>query len=105
MKQWTFITHHAAVLVLMANHSRITARELAQQVGVTERTVRMIISDLEAGGYIQKVREGRGVQYRVYPEIPLRHQVQQETAVGQLLEVLGWRTPCGETAATADFKP
>jgi predicted DNA-binding transcriptional regulator YafY len=105
MKQWTFITHHAAVLVLMANHPRITARELAQEVGVTERTIRMIISDLEAGGYIQKVREGRGVQYRVYPQSPLRHEVLQGTVVGKLLEVLGWRTPCGEMTATADFKP
>ena len=105
MKQWTFITHHAAVLVLMANHPRITARELAQKVGVTERTVRMIISDLEAGGYILKAREGRGVQYRVCPEIPLRYQSHQETAVGQLLEILGWQTPCAEGAAAPDFKP
>jgi hypothetical protein len=65
----------------------------------------MIISDLETGGYIHKAREGRGVQYQVCPEIPLRHQVQNETAVGQLLSVLGWNTPCGETVVGADFKP
>jgi len=90
MKQWTFITHHAAALVLMAKHPRITARELAQEVGVTERTIRMIIRDLEEAGYIVKSREGRGALYTINPETPLRHQTQNELAVGQLLSALGW---------------
>lgn len=32
-KPWTFITNHAAVLSLLAKYPRITAREVAQEVG------------------------------------------------------------------------
>jgi DeoR/GlpR family transcriptional regulator of sugar metabolism len=89
MRQWTFITHHAAILVLMANHPRITARELSNRVGVTERTVRTIISELEQDGYITKKHEGRSVNYTVNPNRSLRHCSQNDKLVGQLLSVLG----------------
>ena len=39
-KRWTFITNHAAVLLLLAKDPRITAREISQEVGITERSVR-----------------------------------------------------------------
>ena len=88
MSQWTFITHHAAILVLLALNPRITARELAGRVGVTERTVRTIIGDLEQDGYITKKHEGRTVSYTVNPDRSLRHVTQNDKAVGQLLSVL-----------------
>lgn len=87
-KPWTFITNHAAVLSLLANHPRITAREICQEVGITERRVRTIISDLDKGGYISKIREGRGVQYRVDLKRPMRHKTQRDVAVKHLLSIL-----------------
>jgi len=93
-----------AVLVLMAKHPRITARELSLEVGVTERTVRMIIHDLEEAGYIVKSREGRGVLYTVKPETPLRHQTQDEKAVGQLMSALGCSSD-HKVNGRPDFKP
>ncbi len=89
MKQWTFITHHAAILVLMAVNPRITGRDLSARVGITERTVRTIISDLEQEGYIAKTREGRTVAYTVNYNHALRHPTQSDKTVGQLLSVLG----------------
>jgi predicted transcriptional regulator len=86
--RWTFITNHAAVLLLVANHPRITAREISQEVGITERGVRMIIGDLAKGGYISKMREGRGVRYLVDSERSMRHKTQRGVAVGSLLSVL-----------------
>ena len=87
-KPWTFITNHAAVLSLVAKHPRITAREISQEVGITERSVRMIISDLDKGGYISKIREGRGVRYLVDFERSMRHKTQQGVAVSHLLSIL-----------------
>ena len=87
-KQWTFITNHAAVLSLLANHSRITAREISKEVGITERSVRMIISDLDKGGYISKIREGRGVRYMMDSERSMRHKTQRDIAVNHLLSIL-----------------
>jgi predicted transcriptional regulator len=59
-KRWTFITNLAAVLSRLAKHPRMTAREVSREVGSTERSVRLIVSDLDQGGYIIKIRERKG---------------------------------------------
>jgi len=59
MHGWTFLTNHALVLNVLAKYPRITGRELAAEVGVTERATRKIIADLETEGYITNREEGR----------------------------------------------
>jgi len=90
MANWTFITNHAVVLTYLAKHPTITARQVALEIGITERAVRTIISDLEAEGYIVKAKEGRRSRYRVNAGLPLRHITQSDKQVGQLLKFLGW---------------
>lgn len=91
MPNWTFLTNHALALSYMARHPRITAREIGDAIGITERATRRIIADLEEAGYIVKKREGRRNLYRVNADLPLRHPTHGETAVGDLLQVLGWK--------------
>lgn len=91
MGRWKFLTNHALVLILLANHPKITGRELSELAGITERTVRKIIADLEAEGYVEKVREGRGTRYSINPRLPLRHPAQRDREIGVLLEGLGWK--------------
>jgi len=90
MATWVFLTNHALTLSFLANHPSITAREMAHQIGITERAVRNIIADLESEGYIQKQKEGRGVRYFVQPKLPFRHKTHRDKEVGQLLKILGW---------------
>jgi DNA-binding transcriptional ArsR family regulator len=90
MPEWTFITRHAVALSLIAKRPRITALELGTAMGVTERAVRKIIADLAAGGYVSKKREGRGVIYRINPDLSLRQDTHLEYAIGDLLKSLGW---------------
>lgn len=87
-KPWTFITNHAAVLSLIVRHPRITAREISREVGITERSVRLIIRDLDEGGYIKKISEGRRIQYFVNSEKPMRHRTQRDIAISSLLSIL-----------------
>ena len=91
MPGWKFVTNHALVLCLIAQQSRITARELSLAISITEKATRKIITDLEADGYVTKKREGRRLKYRVNPDLPLRAETQQDKVVGDLLEVLGWK--------------
>jgi DNA-binding transcriptional ArsR family regulator len=93
MAEWTFFTNHAMVLSFLAKHPRITARDASLAIGITERATRKIIADLDAAGYITKKREGRRIRYRINPELPLRHEMHQDTAVGEFLKVLGWTEP------------
>jgi len=91
MPGWKFLTNHALVLCLIARQPRTTAREIAATLNITEKTTRNIINDLEADGYITRKREGRRLRYRVYADLPLRHEMQQDEAIGDLLEIVGWK--------------
>jgi DNA-binding transcriptional ArsR family regulator len=91
MAEWTFVTNHALVLSFLAKQPRITAREMAASIGITERTVRKIIADLDAAGYITKKKQGRGIRYRINPDLTMRHDAHREIAVGDFLAALGWR--------------
>lgn len=91
MSEWTFLTNHAIVLSFLANTLKITARELANAIGITERTVRKIIADLEAAGYITKKKEGRYIRYSINPDLSLRHHTHREVIIGDFLKTLGWQ--------------
>ena len=91
MPGWKFLTNHALVLCLVAQQPRVTGREIANSVGITEKATRNIINDLEADGYITKKREGRRIRYRIDPDLPLRHETQQDSSIGNLLEEEGFR--------------
>jgi DNA-binding Lrp family transcriptional regulator len=87
MPEWRFVTNHGAVLVLIAQRRQITAREIAEVLGLTERPVRRIIAELEAAGYLHKQRVGRVNHYAVTLDLPLRQPVHREVAVGDLLQL------------------
>ncbi len=91
MPGWKFLTNHAMVLCLIAQKPRVTAREISATIGITEKATRNIINDLEADGYVTKKREGRRIRYSFDPDMPLRSETQQDKAIGDLLETLGWK--------------
>ena len=90
--RWTFITNHGLVLSYIFHNQRSTAREIANHIGVTERTTHKIISDLEMTGYIERRKNGRRNEYRVDPELPLRHHTKQDILVSELLDALTAKT-------------
>jgi DNA-binding Lrp family transcriptional regulator len=79
------------VLCQIAQQPRITIRELSLTIGITEKAIHRIITDLESDGYVAKIREGRRLRYRINPDLCLRDEMLQDKAVGDLLEMLGWK--------------
>ena len=88
MSEWTFVTNHAMVLAAIAKNPDKTAREIGDDVGVTERTAHKIIQELEKDGYITKTKVGVKNTYRIHPELPIKSA---DGAVGELLKLLGWK--------------
>jgi DNA-binding MarR family transcriptional regulator len=86
--QWTFLTNHTHVLVGLARDPGLTVRELAVLVGITERSVQRILSDLEASGVIQKSKEGRRNHYKLNLNYQLRHPLESSHRLSELLETL-----------------
>jgi hypothetical protein len=86
--QWTFLTNHAHVLLCIARNPGIRLRDVANAVGITERAAQRIVADLEAAAYLSHTKVGRRNQYQVHADRPLRHPVEHDHAIGDLLDVL-----------------
>ncbi|MFB4314185.1 helix-turn-helix transcriptional regulator [Actinomadura sp. 21ATH] len=84
-KTWTFLTNHARVLILIARSPDIRMRDVAQEIGITERAAQLIINDLEEGGYLTRTRVGRRNTYTVDPDMPFRHPIEADHDVRDLL--------------------
>jgi len=85
---WTFLTNHTHVLVCIAADPAVRIRDIAARVGVTERAVQRIISELEEAGYLSHERIGRCNRYKVHTALPLRHPIEQHCLVSSLLKVI-----------------
>ena len=86
--QWTFLTNHAHVLICIAEDPNARIRDLADRVGITERAIQKIITDLEEGHYLTHVRDGRRNVYRIRANQPLRHPVERHRSVAVLLNLV-----------------
>jgi DNA-binding MarR family transcriptional regulator len=82
---WTFLTNHSHVLICLAAEPDARVRDIAARVGITERGVQKILSELAAGGVIEREREGRRNRYTVRKSVPLRHPIESHRSVGHLL--------------------
>lgn len=84
----TFLTNHAHVLLCLARDPSARARDLAQELELTERAVQKLIADLVETGYIEKERVGRRNRYRLILNRPLDHPVERHRRAGELLQPL-----------------
>lgn len=85
---WVFLTNHAQVLLCVARDPEIRARDIAEQIGITERAAQRILADLIAEDYITRTKNGRRNHYKINPHGHLRHPVFRDLSIGPLLEVL-----------------
>lgn len=85
---WTFLSNHAHVLLLLAQDPEIRLRDVADQVGITERAVQRIVADLEEAKYIEREKQGRRNRYLVHPDLPLRHPIESHRKVSALLALI-----------------
>ena len=85
---WTFLSNYAHVLVCLADNPAATIREIAVEVGITERSAMRLITQLDDAGIIRREKEGRRNHYLVDVNAPLRHPLEAHCTVGQLLEIL-----------------
>lgn len=85
MAGWTFLTHHGHVLVALAQDPNLTVDQIATRVGITSRATAGILNDLVEAGYVEKTKIGRNNTYTVHGDAPLRHPLNNQTQVAELL--------------------
>jgi DNA-binding transcriptional ArsR family regulator len=88
MSDWSLLTNHARLLLLIDHEPGLRVRDMAEWLHLSERGTALILRDLREAGYVTSRREGRRVYYTVVPSKPLRTELLKQQTVGELLELL-----------------
>ena len=88
MARCNFLTNHALVLIHVANHPRSTLREIAAEVGITERAALSILRLMEEDAIITRQKEGRRNRYFVDFDTLLKHKLSGPYSVAELVEAI-----------------
>lgn len=83
--RWTLLTNHGTALLFIAERPDSTVREVAEWVGVSERSAARILADLRSAGYLEATRLGRRNSYRVDLSRHLRHPATADRSLEDLL--------------------
>lgn len=86
--QWTFLTNHGHVLVCVAQNPDVRIAQIADLVGIGERSAHRIVNDLVEGGYVVRTHVGRRNTYSVNFSRHLRHPLEAEHRIGDIFRVL-----------------
>lgn len=88
MANWSFLTNHGRALLCITQNPDIRLRDIASDLGITERHAYAIVTDLTDAGYVVKEREGRRNRYQVQNHLALPELPDKGRAIGDVLEVL-----------------
>lgn len=88
---WTFCTNHTHTLLCLYRNPRALLREVAVEIGITERNVQRIVADLQKAGILERVREGRQNVYQIRQDSRLPHALESHVEIGEILQVFGNR--------------
>jgi predicted transcriptional regulator len=90
---WTFLSNHAQVLLCITRDPDMRIRDIAQNVGITERAAARIVSDLVQAGYLDRIKIGRRNHYQLNGEVKMRHAAQAGHQISELLTTFESPTP------------
>ena len=85
---WRFVTNHTQVLLCIAQNRESRLRDIATEVGITERAAQRIVADLVEAGYVTRHRSGRRNHYTINRDLEMRHPAQFGFEIGPLLDLL-----------------
>jgi hypothetical protein len=105
MGDWTFFSNYGHVLVCLARNREARLRDVAREVGITERAVQKIVRDLQDAGFLAVTKQGRCNRYRVNRRKSLRHALEAHCTVGQLLTLVARGARGEEPAEAAEPAP
>ena len=86
--EWTFLSNHGRVLIYIFNNPKSTTEEISRETELSQRGVQKIITELETAGYIAHKKVGRRNFYTVYSELPMRHHLEHDHTVGDIIRAL-----------------
>jgi len=107
MSNWTLFSNHGHVLVCLARDSDARLRDVAADVGITERAVQKIVRDLQESGMVSVTKQGRRNRYRIHRKTKLRHDLEARCTVGGMMKFVNKvaETKMGGAVRSIEPKP
>ena len=99
MAEWSFLTNHGRALLCIARDPAARLRDIADDLGITERRAYTIVTELAEAGYVVVEKDGRRNRYIIRTELPLHDSVMREHTVGELLDLLVGQPTTGRPTA------
>lgn len=96
---WTFLSNHALVTMCLVDDPFMRMRDVAIRVGITERAVQRILTELEEGGFITRHRDGRRNRYTVHLNQSIGHPLTGNSSIFDLMKLHVRRNSAGEAGA------
>ena len=87
-ENWTFFSNNAHVLVCLTHKPQPTTREIAVQVGITERAVQRRVTRLISSGVVTVRKEGRRNSYELDLNQRLRHPLESHRTIGEFIQLI-----------------
>lgn len=85
---WTFFSNNAHVLVCLTHSPQPTTRQIAIQVGITERAVQRILQRLIAAEVVKVKKVGRRNCYELDLNQRLRHPLESHKSIGEFIRLI-----------------
>lgn len=102
MGDWTFFSNYGHVLVCLSRNNKARLRDVAFEVGITERAVQKIVRDMQDAGFITVSKQGRCNRYRLNKRKSLRHGLESHCNIGKLLALVTRPNPVRAAAEKMD---
>jgi DNA-binding IclR family transcriptional regulator len=90
-RPWSFITHHAQVMLAVGENPERRVAEIAEAAGITRRSAYRILADLVDAGYVTRTRVGTHNRYQLAREMPLGDRTIEGQTVTDLLRLAAHR--------------
>lgn len=87
--EWMFFSNNTHVLVCILGNPRMTMREMAIRIGITERAVQRIVTRLIESEVLTVEKDGLRNQYTIDLSQQLRHPLESHRTIGEFLKLIG----------------
>lgn len=96
MSNWTIFSNHGHVLVCLTRNPEARLRDVAADVGITERAVQKIVRDLQDGDMISVTKSGRRNCYSIHKKQALRHPLEADCKIKDLIRMVNKKPGTGQ---------
>lgn len=86
--QWTFLTNHFHIVVVLSREPTLRISDMANLVGITQRAVQRILAELTEDGVVKIKKDGRRNVYTINRKKRLKHSLESKHSIGELLDIL-----------------